>query len=141
MTVKDLMTINVRTIRPDDGCDLAAEIMRAENVGCIPVCDSQNHLLGLITDRDIIVRRGFGRKASEIMTACLHTVTSRQNIHDAALEFSRHGVRRLPVVDDGRLVGMLTLKDLAGRRIFMAEIGHIVFDISNYENNTSAYGK
>jgi len=136
MTVKDLMTINVRTIKPDDTCGLAAEIMRSENVGCIPVCDSQNHLLGLITDRDIIIRKGLGRKASDIMTTHLHTVTSRQNIHDAALEFSRHGVRRLPVVDDGRLVGILTLKDLAGKRIFMAEIGHIVFDISNFRDKT-----
>ena len=133
MTVKDLMSVSVRTVKPEDPVETAAEIMRAENVGLVPVCDSAGHLLGVLTDRDIVVRRGPGRKVSEVMTQEVHTVPSRLNIHDAALLFSRCGVRRLPVVDEGRLVGILSLKDLARKRIYMAEIGHIIFEISNKE--------
>lgn len=132
MVVKDLMSSNVRTVKPDDPAEVAAEIMRAENVGAVPVCDLQNHLLGLVTDRDIVLRKGFGRPAAEIMSTALHTVSPRQDIHDAALQFSRHGVRRLPVVDGDKLVGMFSLRDLARKRIFMAEIGHIIYDISNF---------
>ena len=133
MTVKDLMTANVRSVKPDAAADVAAELMRSENIGLVPVCDSQNHLLGVITDRDLVIRKSHGKTAAEVMTQDVQTVTSRMNIHDAALLFSRFGVRRLPVIDDGRLVGILSLKDLARKKIFMAELGHIIYDISNLD--------
>ena len=131
MVVKDLMSTGIRTVKPEDSGETAAEIMRAEDVGIVPVCDAQNHLLGILTDRDLIVRRGLLRPVSETMTCDVRTVTSRMDIHDAALLFSKHGVRRLPVVDGDKLVGMLSLKDLARKKIFTAEIGHIVYEICN----------
>ena len=133
MVVKDLMSTNIRTVHPEDPAEMAAEIMRTENVGIVPVCDAQNHILGVLTDRDLIVRRGFGLPASHSMTAAPHTVSSRMNIHDAALLFAKYGVRRLPVVDGDKLVGMLSLKDLARKKNFKAELGHILYDISNFE--------
>ena len=133
MVVKDLMSTGIRTVRPDDLGETAAEIMRAEDVGIVPICDAQNHLLGILTDRDLIVRRGLSRPVSETMTCDVRTVSSRMDIHDAALLFSKHGIRRLPVVDGDKLVGMLSLKDLARKKIFTAEIGHIVYNVSNYE--------
>ncbi|MCI8610080.1 MAG: CBS domain-containing protein [Firmicutes bacterium] len=133
-TVKDLMSTNLRTVKPTDPVELAAEIMRSENVGIVPVCDNQHHLLGLITDRDIIVRQGYGKYASDIMTKDIIMVSSRENIHDAALKFSDHGIRRLPVVENDRLIGMFTLKDLARKKIFTAEIGHIIYQISNFSD-------
>lgn len=132
MEVKDLMSANIRSVGPEDFAEVAAEIMRAENVGIVPVCDSQNHLLGIITDRDLIVRRGLGKPISQSMTTEVHTVSSRLDIHDAALLFSKYGVRRLPVVDGGRLTGMLSLKDLARKKVMTAEIGHIIYEISNF---------
>ncbi len=134
MLVKDLMSVNIRTIKPGDMANLAAEIMRAENVGIVPVCDSQNHLYGVITDRDLIIRHGLetpGMTAREIMSPSPVTVSAREDIHQAALLFSKHGIRRLPVIENEKLVGMLTLKDLARKKIFTAEIGHIVYSISN----------
>ncbi len=134
MLVKDLMSVNIRTIKPGDMANLAAEIMRAENVGIVPVCDSQNHLYGVITDRDLIIRHGLetpGVTAREIMSPSPVTVSAREDIHQAALLFSKHGIRRLPVIENEKLVGMLTLKDLARKKIFTAEIGHIVYSISN----------
>lgn len=133
MTVKDLMSVSVRTVRPEDTVETAAEIMRAENIGLVPVCDNAGHLLGVLTDRDIVVRRGLGHPVSEVMTTDVHTASSRLNIHEAALLFSQFGVRRLPVVDEDRLVGILSLKDLARKKIYRAEIGHIIFEISNFE--------
>ncbi len=136
MIVKDLMSINIRTVKPEDSARLAAEIMRTENVGIVPVCDAQNHLHGVITDRDLILRRGLERPAktaSEVMTPSPVSVSSRDEIHQAALLFSKHGVRRLPVLENEKLVGMLSLKDLARKKIFTAEIGHIVYTISNFK--------
>ena len=133
MIVKDLMSINIRTILPEDSAETAAEIMRTENVGIVPVCDSQNHILGVLTDRDLIVRHGFHLPADQVMTSSPHTVSSRLDIHEAALLFAKYGVRRLPVVDGDKLVGMLSLKDLARKKIFKAELGHILYDISNFE--------
>ena len=132
MVVKDIMSSHVRTVLPDDPAELAAEIMRTENVGIVPVCDSQSHLLGLITDRDLIVRKGFGQTAEAVMSGDPVTISPRQDIHEAALQFSACGVRRLPVVDGERLVGMLSLRDLARKKIFIAEIGHIIYHISNF---------
>lgn len=132
MLVKDLMSSHIRTIGPEDPVEQAAEIMRTENVGIVPVCDSQKHLLGLITDRDIIIRKGFSRMAKEIMTETVVSVNPRQDIHEAALQFSACGVRRLPVVDGERLVGMLSLRDMARKKVFTAEIGHILYQVSNY---------
>lgn len=133
MVVKDLMSINLRTIRPDDPVELAVEIMRAEDIGIVPVCDSRQHLLGLLTDRDILIRQGHGKLAGDIMTKEPATVLSREDVHSAALKFSKYGVRRLPVLENDRLVGMFTLKDLAQKKVFTAEIGHIIYQISNFE--------
>ena len=133
MTVKDFMSTNIRTVRPEDPSETAAEIMRAENVGIVPVCDAQNHLLGVVTDRDLVIRQGFGKPVSDAMTSDVYTISSRLDIHDAALLFSKYGVRRLPVVDGDKLTGMLSLKDLARKKIMTAEIGHIVYAVSNFE--------
>jgi signal-transduction protein with cAMP-binding, CBS, and nucleotidyltransferase domain len=58
-------------------------------------------------------------------------VNSGDDIHQAALKFSKYGIRRLPVLESGRLVGMLTMKDLAKKKVLMAEIGHILYNICN----------
>lgn len=135
MLVKDLMSTNLTTVKPGDPVELAAEIMRAENVGIVPVCDNQKHLLGLITDRDIVIRQGYGKKAEDIMTKELVTIAAKTDVHDAALHFSAHGIRRLPVVEGDKLAGMLSLKDLARKKVFTAEIGHIIYAISNFDNS------
>ena len=106
MIVKDLMTVSVTCVRPDMPADAVIRIMQCEDVGIVPVCDIQNHLLGVITDRDIIMRDGFGKTAGEIMTTPVFTADIKEDIHDAALRMSEQGVRRrtypeytLPQVD------------------------------------------
>lgn len=131
MIVKDLMTTSVTSLPPVASAAAAVNIMRREDVGIIPVCDRQNHLLGVITDRDILLRDGIAKRLEEIMTTPVITADIKEDIHDAALKMSQHGIRRLPVLENEKLAGMLSLKDLAKRKIFTAEIGHIVYEICN----------
>ena len=133
MIVREIMSSHICTVRPEDPVERVSEIMRTENVGIVPVCDLQDHLAGVITDRDIILRKGFGRTAGEILTPDPVTVSPRQDVHDAALLFSEHGVRRRPVVENGRLTGKLSLRELARKKIYTAELGHILYHISNFE--------
>ena len=129
MLVKDLMTAAVTSVPPGSAVDSAIKVMRSEDVGIVPVCDIQGHLLGVITDRDILIRDGLGKTVDEIMSRDVIYAAPKDNIHDAALKMSQYGVRRLPVVENEKLIGMLSLKDLAGKRIFTAEIGHIIYNI------------
>lgn len=137
MLVKDLMTTSVSVVRPDDPIENAIKIMRGENVGIVPVCDVQKHVLGVITDRDILIR-GHAVSAAfsalsvqDLMSPQVFCADAKDDVHNAAKLMSHHGVRRLPVVENEKLVGMLSLKDLAKKRVFIAEIGHIIYEVSN----------
>lgn len=102
---------------------------KSEDIGIIPICDKQNHILGVITDRDLVVRYKEGLLAKDLMTSAPITVNAEDEIHRAALVFSKYKIRRLPVLHNDKLVGMLSLKDLAKKKIFTAEIGHIIYSI------------
>ena len=131
MLVKDLMSSYITSVKPEDPVTAAIACMRSENVGMVPVCDGQSHLLGVITDRDILMRDGFDKTAGEIMTTKLVTTAPKEELHTAAMKFSAYAVHRLPVIENERLVGMLSLRDLAKKRLYIAEIGHIIYAISN----------
>ncbi len=132
MLVKDLMSTSVISVKPEDTFDQISFIMRCEDIGIVPVCDGQNHILGVITDRDMLMRREKGQTAQTLMTPSPITVNSGDDIHQAALKFSKYGIRRLPVIDGGRLAGMLTFKDMAKKKFLTAEIGHIIYNICNH---------
>ena len=129
MLVKDLMSTSIITVSPDDTLERVIFIMKSEDVGVVPVCDLQNRLVGIITDRDLIIRDGL--RAADFMSESPVTVNTQDDIHNAALKFSQYKVRRLPVLDGERLAGMLSLKYLAKKKILMAEIGHIIYSICN----------
>lgn len=135
MLVKDLMTTSVSAVRPDDAIETAVKIMRGESIGIVPVCDIQKHVLGVVTDRDILMRSvsaGFSSSdIQSVMTPDVFCADVKDDIHDAAMLMAQNGVRRLPVVENNKLVGMLSLKDLAKKRIFIAEIGHVIYELSN----------
>lgn len=129
MLVKDIMTSSILSVSPRDSFEKICFIMKSEDIGSIPVCDNQNHILGIITDRDLLLRYFEGCTAEDIMTKSPVTVNSNEDIHSAALKFSKHKVRRLPVLEGERLAGMLSLKDLAKKKVLTAEIGHIIYNI------------
>lgn len=129
MIVKDIMSTTIVAARPEDDFSQLCYIMRSEDVGAVPVCDIQNRLLGIITDRDLIMRYEDGLKAHDLMTKSPITVKATDDIHDAALIFSKYRIRRLPVLDGEKLVGMLSLRDFAKKKVLTAEIGHIIYNI------------
>lgn len=138
MTVKELMTTSVCFLKSDATIPDAAALMKKNNIGVVPVCDNRGCLLGLVTDRDILIRAltlGAGSleqmKVSDIMTASVVTASPEMNIHDVACIFSKKKVHRLPVLENDRLVGMLSLTDLAKKKIFLAEVGDIMGAIAS----------
>jgi CBS domain-containing protein len=120
--VRDLMTQNPRAVRPDDSVVDAARVLRDENVGSLPVIDG-DRLIGMVTDRDITLRvvaeaRDPGSvSVQEIASRNPVTAESTIDLDDALRLMARHQVRRLPVTEEGRLVGILAQADVA------AEVG------------------
>jgi CBS domain-containing protein len=117
-TINEVMTHDPRTIRPTDTVHDAARQMRDGDVGAVLVEDG-GRLAGIVTDRDIVVRTiADGRdpdevKVDEVATKDVEALTPDQSIHDAVRFMREHDVRRVPVVQDGRPVGIVSLGDLA----------------------------
>ena len=117
MKISEVMTRDVKTVRPDQTAREAAAFMLSADAGAIPVTDG-DQLMGMITDRDIAVRgvaegRGPETSVRELMTDTLVTVGLDDNVDDVASRMSEAQVRRLPVVDDQRkLCGIVSLADL-----------------------------
>ncbi|MEA2295347.1 MAG: hypothetical protein QOE86_2986 [Solirubrobacteraceae bacterium] len=117
-TIDEVMTHDPRTIRPSDTLQDAARHMRDGDAGAVLVTDG-GKLAGIVTDRDIVVRAvADGRDpsevpASEVATKNVEALTPDQSVQDAARFMREHNVRRAPVVQDGRPVGIVSLGDLA----------------------------
>jgi CBS domain-containing protein len=117
-SVRDVMTAGVRTVSGSQSLSDAAEVMRGEDVGSVPVVE-EGRLAGIITDRDIVTRAVAERrdpqtvKVDEVASRELVTVEPDQDLDEALALMARHQVRRLPVVEEGRLVGMLAQADVA----------------------------
>lgn len=135
MKVKDLMTKNVAYVNPMSNVVEAAQLMQKHNVGSIPVCD-QSGVVGIVTDRDIVVRNvAHGKNPSEtpvkdIMTSGVTTVTPDTDVNDIAQLMASKQIRRVPVVENNMLVGMLSLGDLAADRRFDMEASAALTEIS-----------
>ena len=133
MKVKELMSTNITCVGENASVLQIADYMRRNDVGCIPVCDDAGHIKGIITDRDLVVRclaQTGKTTAGDIMTIDPVTVSPDQNIHDAALLFSHHKIRRLPVTEASRIVGMLSLGDVAVKPVYIDEAGDALSAIS-----------
>jgi CBS domain-containing protein len=118
MKVSEVMTGDVRTVRPDQTAREAASFMLDADAGSIPVSDG-DRLLGMITDRDIAVRgvaRGHGpdTPVRELMTDEVICARVDDDVDEVATKMSQAQVRRLPVIDrDEKLCGIVSLGDLA----------------------------
>lgn len=124
MKARDIMTPRPFVVTPADPIAAAAEIMRYEDIGGVPVVDARDRrrLVGLITDRDITTRwvaRGHHAPCTvgEVMTpAPLQMVTADTDIGDILAMMEAAEVRRIPVIsDDGVLIGIVAEADLAAR--------------------------
>ncbi len=118
----EVMTERVATAAPESDLVAVAAIMRDQNVGIVPIVDGSRRILGVITDRDIVVRVDANAtpaadvKAGEVMTAEPVTVRPDDDLHDVIDRMGEAGLQRVLVVDDGaRLVGIISVSDLAQR--------------------------
>jgi CBS domain-containing protein len=133
-SVREIMSSNPTTVGPDASVVEAARSMASEDVGSLPVVEG-DRLVGVLTDRDIAVRVvAEGKDPSSTSVADVAskdpvTVEPGQDLDGALNEMARSQVRRLPVVDGGRLVGIVAQADVA-RELSDAKTGRVVEEIS-----------
>lgn len=134
MKVCDIMTKRIVSVEPGTTVRDAAAMMNRNNIGAVPVVDKGN-VRGMLTDRDIVLRCvSEGRDAasvhvSDICSSGAVTVRPDQSVSDALHMMSSEQVRRLPVVENGRLVGMVSFADVARERSGM-ELAQAISEIS-----------
>ena len=134
MNILDVMTTNPRTLSPEDSIQNAARIMREEDTGAVPVVDG-GRPVGILTDRYIVIRAvadggQLNRAVREIVTTGVVCVTPEMSTREANELMSEHQVRRLPVVEGDRLVGIVSLGDLAVKEGKDRRTGDTLQDIS-----------
>ena len=148
MKINQCMSQDVCFVKPDCKVYDAARIMCENHIGCIPVCNENRNVIGIITDRDILLRTVACDKdtkttiVGDIMTTDVCTCGFEQNIGEAQQQMAKHQIRRLPVVDEkNQMVGILTIGDLArntqdiGQNVFSATMQNICNCEGTVKNN------
>jgi CBS domain-containing protein len=135
MKVSDVMTPNPRTVQLSDSLQTVAQIMRDEDTGAVPVVEDGTHVVGMITDRDIVIRAvadgDFECSIDDIVSDDVICATPDMTTAEAEDLMSEHQIRRLPVVDeDENLVGIVSLGDLAVKEGRDARVGDTLENIS-----------
>ncbi|SEN06536.1 CBS domain-containing protein [Paenisporosarcina quisquiliarum] len=132
LNIKDVMSKEVVTCNPQDYVSEVADQMRVLDIGCLPVV-SNKKLVGMITDRDIVTRsvaKDIKSKVEDVMTKTVISVSPEDSTADASIVMARNQVRRLPVMEDGNLVGFVSLADLAFPFPHVQEISNAMESIS-----------
>ncbi len=143
MQVKEIMTTNIAALAPDNTVMDAAKAMKEHNIGCMPVCEPGGKVTGIVTDRDIVVRNlaenGDAKTTlvKDIMTKNVITAEADMDINTAADLMAKHKIRRLPVLQNGSIIGMIAIGDLATRNIFHTEAGEALSQISEPSRPTN----
>jgi CBS domain-containing protein len=136
MKLRELMTQNVIRIHPEEPVEVAARTLTQYNIGALPVCGRDGQLYGMVTDRDLVIRcMAAGRspssmKVQEVMTGKVISAGPDMEASAAAHLMGRQQIRRLPVVDNGKLCGMVSLGDLAGREESTMDAADALTEIS-----------
>ncbi|WP_420977202.1 CBS domain-containing protein [Bacillus vallismortis] len=134
-SVKNTMTTQVATVSPNQTIQEAAALMNQYNVGAIPVVE-QGALKGMLTDRDIALRttaegRDGQTPVSEVMSTDLISGNPNMSLQDASQLMAQHQIRRLPIVDQNNLVGIVALGDLAVNQMSNESAGAALTNISH----------
>lgn len=135
MKVKDVMSTNVVCVEPNESAAVAARLLSRFNVGALPVCTKDGRLRGMVTDRDIVLRCVAADddaqtvKVSDIMTRRIYSVDAQESIQNASALMARRQVRRLPVEEGGKLVGMVSLGDVAKLHDYTTEAAEALSEI------------
>ena len=136
MKIKEIMSRSVVSVNENETADTVAKIMKKHDIGCVPIVNDDNKLTGIITDRDIVLRlTAAGKnpiftKISDIMTRDIATTAPEAEVSHVTEEMGICKVRRIPVVENGKLVGMASLGDVAVTECFNAELSSALCEIS-----------
>ncbi|NKX54816.1 CBS domain-containing protein [Arthrobacter mobilis] len=133
--VREFMTTDCRCIGENQTLEEAARMMRDMDCGSLPICGDDGKLKGFITDRDIVVKcLAEGRDAREVKAMDLaqgkpHWIDADANIDDAIAMMEKYQIRRLPVITDHKLVGIISQGDIA-RNYSEQKVGELVEHVS-----------
>ncbi len=135
MKVRDIMTNQITSAHEGTPINEVARTMKEMNIGAMPVCNANNQPVGIVTDRDLVVRgivsgMGGNESVNKVMSSHLIYATPDMHVHEAARIMGERQIRRLPVVENGQVVGMVSIGDLAVRNIYENEAGKALSDIS-----------
>lgn len=134
-TLEQIMTKNVVSVNPQQSIAQAAQLMSQYNIGSVPVIQN-GQVMGILTDRDISLRatsKGLDpntTKVNSIMSTNLVTGTPQMDVHEAAGLMKEKQIRRLPVVENNQLSGIVALGDFATKNIYQNEAGEALSGIS-----------
>lgn len=138
MRVKDCMCQNVVWVGIEATIGEVAKLMNENHIGSIPVCDNNQNVVGIITDRDIILRSIAcdkdvkQTKVTDIMTTDVVRTSKDTEVSWAANIMAQNQIRRIPVVENEKLVGIISLGDLArSKEVPDSEVAHCVCKICN----------
>ena len=149
MKISEFMSKDVCFVKPDCNTYDAARIMCENHIGCIPVCDEGKKVVGIVTDRDIILRAIACDKkikttpVSEIMTTNVYTCNPEAEVTEAQNLMAQNQIRRIPVTDDNyKLVGILSMGDLAqnDKKIGQQNVCTTIENICNCQGSTKNCG-
>lgn len=129
------MTDDLAVVSPETSVIEVAQLMQKHDIGAVPVCEGAN-VVGLVTDRDIVVRNiAHGKDPQhtpvrDVMTTQVKSISPEMSLSQAAGIMAAQQIRRLPVVDENRLVGMVSLGDLATKAKYDVELSTTLGEIS-----------
>ena len=138
MKIRDIMTRPVVQIHPEEMVSVAARMLEHNNIGAMPVCSGDGKLCGMLTDRDIVIRCLAAGKAPqttpvrEVMTGRVYVGRPDMEVTLAAGLMGREQIRRLPVMENGKLCGMVSLGDIAGKENCAKDAGGALSEISSH---------
>ncbi|MBQ8830035.1 MAG: CBS domain-containing protein [Oscillospiraceae bacterium] len=137
MLVKDVMTKNLITANQTDSSARAARLLYRHNIGSVAVLGEGGKIKGIVTDRDLALRCIAAENDPEetslqdVMSRCVITCEANDSLEDAVKKMENAQIRRLPVTDNGKPVGMLTLGDIAKRKDCTQTAAHALSEISS----------
>ena len=141
MKVRQFMTDGIEALTPNETVLNASRLMKKYDIGSIPVIDESSQVIGIVTDRDIVVRvfadiMPMNTKVDEIMTHPVHIIIETAEVGEAISLMADKQIRRLPVVDaQNKLVGMISLGDLAVHQLTDGRAGIALKEISEPNTN------
>ncbi len=138
MKLREIMSQQVVRIHPEESVAVAARTLTHYNIGILPVCGNDGRLRGVVTDRDIVTRcLAAGRSPEEttveqVMTSKIVTVRPDMDTSVAATLMGSRQIRRLPVMENGKLLGMVSLGDLARKEESSIDASDALTEISSH---------